>query len=107
MKDSSNLRVDVNQQVVLLCQLFVSILDPITHPVAKRIFNEREQKVYQPLSGSPLDFRLVGKILQRSRVLLSLLVDVYKTQAFILGAKKVSDVIALDNCKGVNKRNSF
>ena len=87
MKSSSNLWVNINEQVVLLCQLSVTALNPLPNPVTKRLLDKSEYQVYEPLPGNPLDLTLVRKILRRYWVLPSLLVDVYETQAIILRAK--------------------
>ena len=96
MKSLENLWVELEEKVLLLCNLLVPVGNRLTDPICKRLANEGVADIDNPLTRHLLDITLIGEVLRNSRVLACKLKDVLDGRAFVLWACKILDVITLE-----------
>ena len=96
MKSLENLWVELEEKVLLLCNLLVPVGNRLTDPICKRLANEGVADIDNPLTRHLLDITLIGEVLRNSRVLACKLKDMLDGRAFVVWACEVLDVIALE-----------
>ena len=99
LETSCDLWVHIDGQVGFFDELAVSSLDSLVDPLCKWLSDNRVDQVDQPLPWELLEVTGITQVLLQDWILLREGQYFFDAQPFILGAKDVFDIVAVDDYK--------
>jgi hypothetical protein len=95
LEAAQDLGVDVDTEITVVYQLFISGLHSLEHPVRKWLLNERVCQVYEPLPRQTFVLILMRQILLHIWILQGFLQYFSNTKAFIMWHREIANSVTM------------